>query len=70
MLIIQSSLSSATPKVNATPMAPSAMPSEPAMSSGLRPNFSTVKIATQVKPRLSTPLKTVSFVGLSNPIAS
>ena len=57
-------------KVMATPMAPIAMPSEPTMSSGLRPNFSTVNIATQVNPRFTMPLKTVSIIGLSKPIAS
>ncbi len=36
------------PKVKATPSAPIAMPMEPEMSKGLRPNFSTVKTATQV----------------------
>ena len=58
------------PKVIATPIAPKAMPSEPTMSKGLRPSFSTVKIATQVKLRFTIPLNTVSTIGLSNPIAS
>ncbi len=41
------------PKVMATPKAPNAIPIEPKMSKGLRPNFSTVKMATQSETRYS-----------------
>ena len=68
--IMQRSWRSGLPKVHATPMAPIAMPNEPVMRRGFRPSFSTVKIATQVKPRLTMPLNTVSIIGSSKPIAS
>ena len=64
-----SSHESPTPKVTATPKAPSAMPSEPKMRRGLRPHFSTVKMATRVKRMLMTPMKTVIIIGLSMPIS-
>src|SRR3712207_3432988 len=70
MEIMHNSCKSGLPKVHATPIAPTAMPSEPVMSRGLRPSFSTVNIATQVNPRLTIPLKTVRFNGSAKHIAS
>ena len=49
--------------------APIAMPSEPQMRSGLRPHFSTVKIATRAKRMLMTPMNTVTIIGFSIPMS-
>ena len=54
----------------ATPRAPRAMPREPTMRSGLRPSFSTVKIATRVNVMLITPISTVCVIGLPMPMDS
>ena len=62
-------LASGSPNVSATSNAPMAMPMEPVMSSGLRPHFSTVKIATSVNVMFTTPMITVWVIGLSIPIS-
>ena len=54
----------------ATPRAPTAIPSEPVMSSGLRPSFSTVKMATRVKVMFTIPMSTVWVIGLPIPMDS
>ena len=54
----------------ATPSAPTAMPSEPVMSSGLRPSFSTVNTATRVNEMLMTPIITVNSMLLLTPMDS
>ena len=53
--------------VTATPAAPRAIPSEPTIRSGLRPSFSTVKIATRVNEMFTTPISTVCIIGLPIP---
>ena len=54
----------------ATPKAPIAIPTEPEISSGLRPHFSTVNTASKVKRILTTPMSTVCTIGLAMPIVS
>ena len=46
------------------------MPREPVISSGLRPSFSTVKMATSVKLMLTIPIMTVCVIGSPMPIDS
>ena len=53
-----------------TPNAPMAIPSEPTMSNGLRPNFSTVNTASNVNDMFTTPIITCTVIGLSIPISS
>ena len=54
----------------ATPIAPTAIPRDPVMRSGLRPSFSTVNTATKVNVMLITPISTVWNIGLPIPIDS
>ena len=69
MLSIVTVPSDGLPKVTATPAAPTAMPIEPQMSSGLRPNFSTVNTATSVNEIFTTPIITVCTIGFSIPMS-
>jgi len=59
MLTIVTVLKAALPKVKATPRAPTAIPMEPQISKGLRPNFSTVNTATKVNEMFTIPMMTV-----------
>ena len=59
MLNIVTVLSDSLPKVRATPNAPTAIPMEPKISNGLRPNFSTVNTATSVNEIFTIPIITV-----------
>ena len=70
MLMTGTHAGSAITFERATPSAPSAMPSEPEISSGLRPSFSTVKTATSVKLMLMIPMITVKSMLLLTPIDS
>ena len=56
--------------LNATPKAPIAIRMEPLISKGLRPSFSTVKMARRVKVILMIPIKTVYIIGSPRPIDS
>ena len=53
MLAIHRSSKDGLPKVTATPKAPRAIPKEPVINKGFRPNFSTVKTATKVNDILT-----------------
>ena len=53
--------------VTATPAAPRAIPSEPTIRRGLRPSFSTVKIAIRVNVMFTIPMRTVCIIGLPIP---
>ena len=69
MLSIVTISNPACPNVKDTPKAPMAMPIEPVISKGLRPHFSTVRIATRVKRILTTPMMIVCIIGFSMPIS-
>ncbi len=56
--------------LKATPSAPIPIPSEPVISSGLRPRRSTVNMATSVNDMLTIPMITVCTIGLPIPIDS
>ena len=69
MLTMVTSCNPGAPNVSATPKAPSAIPSEPVISNGLRPHRSTVKMATSVNKIFTTPIITVLNIGLVIPMS-
>ena len=70
MLITGTTAGMETTLLKATPRAPTAIPRDPVIRSGLRPSFSTVKTATRVKEILMIPMITVNSMLLLTPMDS
>ena len=70
MLTTGTTAGSETTLERATPAAPRAIPSEPVISNGFLPSFSTVKTATGVNEMLITPMITVKSILLLTPMDS